>query len=606
VLKLPPYAKDTLTINGFWLDHYSGLQNYPLKAILAEGTHCDLSPDSPGQAMDVAKKIISYNNHTDNRIQMVNSTFAMYVGMVDSVQRDKPFMEEIRGSFGHSWELWPLGLSKYAVNLRHGENALLSAEALLAPCADFRKDSSLLHLHRRAEWLLAMLQDHAWNGCNDENIRLNSAIRKRFSEELLSITDTLAKLGFEKNGIKNAKKSFTVFNPINIKRNAILEIPLGKDEKSNSIFLKGVQVSSQVIDRNGNRSLYFQLDSIAGYGFDSFQVGTSKRSNKFTEFPSSRYILKNDSQDGIEIYEKSTNKEVTSIQVLHKAASSTYAEMDTPQLISDGQVATVYQVAGKLPFASFILEISVGKTSDDINFKIKLEKEVSREEEGIYLVCGLRQKIKLQVETTAAITRPYLQPEGDLLPGADPTRIVMQGFVNACYEMDGGILLASPDAFSLKPDRNSIIIELLGNNQNYREAIKDQNNERSFEFRFSLFPYKGLLDPATAHLKGKNLQMPVMVARGKMSDINPDVEIIGKDVKVICRKPADPEFGRGEIFRLQNISANDIIARVLCTGYSSAVLTDLLEQDIHPLEIKGGIVTFPVKAYGFAGLRIIK
>jgi hypothetical protein len=182
----------------------------------------------------------------------------------------------------------------------------------------------------------------------------------------------------------------------------------------------------------------------------------------------------------------------------------------------------------------------------------------------------------------------------------------MQGFVNACYQKDGGILLASPDAFCLKPDRNSIIVELLGNNQNYREAIKDQNNERSFEFRFSLTPYIGLLDPATAHLKGKSLQMPVMITRGKMSDINPAVEITGKDVKVICRKPADPAFGRGEIFRLQNISANDIIARVHCNGYSSVVLTDLLEQDIHPLEIKGGFVTFPLKAYGFTGLRIIK
>lgn len=250
--------------------------------------------------------------------------------------------------------------------------------------------------------------------------------------------------------------------------------------------------------------------------------------------------------------------------------------------------------------------ISVSKTSEDINFKIKLEKEIYREEEGIFLVRGLRQKINLQVETTAAITRPYLQPEGDLLPGADSTRIVMQGFVNACYQKDGGILLASPDAFCLKPDRNSIIIELLGNNQNYREAIKDQNNERSFEFRFSLTPYKGLLDPATAHLKGKSLQMPVMITRGRMSDIKPAVEITGKDVKVICRKPADPAFGRGEIFRLQNISANDIIARVHCNGYSSAVLADVLEQDIHPLEIKGGFVTVPVKAYGFAGLRMIK
>jgi hypothetical protein len=605
VLKLPPYDKDTLSIDSFWLNHYSKLQNYPLKAILAEGTHCDLSTNSANQAMEVAEKIISFNNQTDNRIKMVNSTFAMFAGIVDSVQENNPFMEKIRGSFGHSWELWPLGLAKYAVNLRRGENALLSAEALLAPCTDFRKDTLLLHLHRRAEWLLAMLQDHAWNGCNDENIRINSAIRKRFSEELLSTTDSLVKSGFGKNGVVNVKKSFTVFNPTNYKRSTMVEIPLGKDEKSDLIFHDGMPLPSQVIDRKGSRSLCFQLDNIEGYGFESLQLGSSKNNNRTLKFQSSEYILKANGQDGIGIYEKGTNEEVTSINLLHISASPVYAKMDTLVLISDGQVATVYQVTGNLPFAAFILEISISRASEDIIFKVKLEKDVCLEEEGIFLVCGLRQKNNLEVETTAAITRPYLQPNGDLLPGADSTRIVMQGFVNSCYLKGGGILLASPDAFCLKPDRNSIIIQLLGNNHNYREAIKDQNKERFFDFRFSLTPYKGLLDPAIANMKGKNMQMPIMISAGKISDIKPVIEIIGQGVKVICRKPADPAFGHGEILRLQNISADDIIAKVHCPGYSSAVLTDLLEQDIHPLEIKGGFVRIPIKAYGFTGFRII-
>ncbi len=450
VLKLSRYNKDTLSIENFWLPHYANLPDYPLKAILAEGTHSDLSANSSAQVPIITQKIIDYNKQSDKPVTMVNATFSMFAEHVDSIEASEPFLPILKGDFGHSWELWPLALSKYATNLRRGENKLVASEALLVSAnVDFNADNRLLTLHHRAEWLLGMLADHAWNGSDSTNIRTNGDIRKRFSEELITLTDSLTKIGFSANGLKQLPNTITIYNPANYKRSSMVEVPLPKSNKKMSVWTGNKQLTTQLIIRDGVKSICFMPDTLTGYSFASFKLMPGKISVSKNK---AIYNIKLNGKKGIDIINSQTSKTEVSLQLKYLSDTTYYGGIRESKLISDGSLATIYQVTGQLPKTEFTIEFILSKSSGAIDFNISIKKEINISKEGLYLICKLPEKALLHVETTAAVVRPYLSPKGDFLPGADSSRMVMQGFANAEYLNTGGLLLASPDAFCLNPN----------------------------------------------------------------------------------------------------------------------------------------------------------
>ncbi|MBM4090347.1 MAG: hypothetical protein FJ276_13125, partial [Planctomycetes bacterium] len=96
-----------------WIAHYAGLgAAYPLRSILASGTHGDISPGSGGQAREFAEAIIGYNARPGNHPRLINATFPMFWQEVDAIEAKEPFMPVVRGCFGHSWDVWPVSLAK--------------------------------------------------------------------------------------------------------------------------------------------------------------------------------------------------------------------------------------------------------------------------------------------------------------------------------------------------------------------------------------------------------------------------------------------------------------------------------------------------------------
>lgn len=603
-LKILHYKKDTLAIENFWLHHYSNLPDYPLNAILAEGTHGDLSAGSSAQVPFITQKIIDYNKQSDKLVTMVNATFSMFADLADSIESVKHFIPGLQGSFGHSWELWPLCMAKYAANLRQGENKLVAAESLLASAdIDLKANHKLLEMHRRAEWLIGMLADHAWNGSDSSNIITNSSIRKRFSEELITLTDSLTKIGFAANGVKQMPNTLTIYNPISCKRSSMVEVSLPDKSKEMNIWSDNKKLNSQLIVRNGVKSLCFITDTLPGYGFSSYKLKPGKIPVSESK---ARYNIKLNSKTGIDIFNSQTSEIEVSLQLEYLSDTSYQAKMRESKIISDGSLATVYQVRGQLPETGFTIELIFYKSNSVIDFNISLNKEINTSKEGIYLICKFQEKALLHVETTAAVVRPYFAPKGDYLPGADTTRIVMQGFANAEFVNDGGLILASPDAFCLNPSDTAFVIQLLGNNHNYREAIKDQNLETYFKYHFSLIPYAGSYSSIQSHNVGFMNQMPLLVASGEIAAKKPLFYISNPNIKVIACKPADPAFGDGVILRLWNTSPCNTNALIHTIDFKKAWLTDLLEQDTKLLDLGNGLVSIPVHGNGFAGVRLLK
>jgi hypothetical protein len=113
ILKQPKQILDE------WVPHYEQLgDGYPLRAILASGTHSDLSLTSSSQTQGFADGIIEYNSHPGAHPTLVNATLPQFCRVAEKAESARPFMPTVRGSFGHSWELWPVTLAKYAAELR--------------------------------------------------------------------------------------------------------------------------------------------------------------------------------------------------------------------------------------------------------------------------------------------------------------------------------------------------------------------------------------------------------------------------------------------------------------------------------------------------------
>ena len=116
-----------------WIAHYAGLgAAYPLRSILASGTHGDISPGSGGQRAGSPKGSSGTTRGPGGHPRLVNATFPMFWQEVEAAEAKQPFLPVIRGCFGHSWDLWPVSLAKYAAAMREGERRFVAAETLLA------------------------------------------------------------------------------------------------------------------------------------------------------------------------------------------------------------------------------------------------------------------------------------------------------------------------------------------------------------------------------------------------------------------------------------------------------------------------------------------
>jgi hypothetical protein len=191
------------TLLAEWLPHYRSLgAAYPVRAILASGTHGDINPGSGNQARGFAEKLAKYNASPGEHPRLVNATLPMFCRAVDDEQARTPFLQTVRGDFGHSWDAWPVSLAKYVADMREGERQFLAAEALVAVAGRTRPElfAATRADRERAEWCWAMLSDHAWNGTDEKNQRHNAGLRKQWSEELGTIVGRLLGSGWDAAG----------------------------------------------------------------------------------------------------------------------------------------------------------------------------------------------------------------------------------------------------------------------------------------------------------------------------------------------------------------------------------------------------------------------
>jgi hypothetical protein len=601
-----------------WIPHYQGLgDSYPARAILASGTHGDISPRSGDQVRGFADAIIDYNKSSGRHPKLVNSILPQFCEAIDEAQTQKPFLKVIRGCFGHSWDVWPVSLAKYVADMRTGERSFLAAEALLSVASQVQPDlkETTRSRRERGEWLLAMLSDHAWNGTNDNNKRHNAELRRLWGEELKQISGNLIQDGWKGLGVTGSDDHLVIFNSLSVPRADLVSVQVPTD-----VGVMGIE--SQIVQEDGRHVLYFVSPEIPGFGLQrlSLKTGIAESATNSNlratpmELESPYYHLVIDPETGgiSSLIHKPTDTVVQGngrilCQTIYFDGEKHLIAKVSSEVAANGPVLARLRVTGTIGGIKVTNLITVYAHLDRVDFDIHITIPATEKEERLCQVFPILQDgAILRIETTGAVIRPEAQPEGDLLPGADTRRFAVQGFIDASLPDGAGVAVAPLDSFLLRLDLDPVTFEALGNDQNYREVSKDQNGETEFRFRYSLRAHADGYNNAEAFNWSRSVATPLLAVKG---DIGSSVAVGEYSIEIdpnraiaMCLKPAEEN---GYVMRLREVAGQSGPIRVYTKGYRKVVLTDLLERDIEELQVVDGEASFDLRPHGFAGLRFL-
>ncbi len=613
------------TIEKEWIPHYAGLGSaYPLRAILASGTHGDISPRSGDQARGFAEAIIKYNARPERHARLVNATFPQFWRAVEEAQSKSPFLPMIRGSFGHSWDLWPVCLAKYVADMREGERTLLAAESLLAVaghgCPNLNEQTRTQR--ERAEWCWAMLSDHAWNGTGEENKRHNAGLRRKWSRELNNLAESLLERGWSAAGLQPDAKHVAVFNSLSIPRSDLVRVEGPKDAVG--VVGRGRVVPCQAVPEDGRTVLYFLSPEMAGFGLQQFRLtpgvkplpaaGALRAAQDLLESPYYRLILDLESGGINSLVYKPAGTELVAddkrglCQTVFFDGQEHKLSGVKSEVVAEGPVLARLRITGTAAGIEVINFVTVYAELDRVDFDLRITKPTSTKEERLCQVFPvLGDGAVLRISTAGAVVRPRRQPEGDLLPGADTRRFAVQEFVNASSE-GLSVTLVPLDAFALRLDLDPISIEALGNDQNYREVLRDQNGVTQFRFRYGLGARDGGYKNAETVAFSRSVATPLLASMGCIATEQADLPVIRVDPNraiATCLKPADGDPSGGSILRLWEVAGRSGPLAVGLKGCGKVVRTDLLERDLKELEIVDGQVVVQLRAQGYCALRLL-
>lgn len=616
------------SISKDWIDHYAGLgAAYPIRSILASGTHGDISPGSGGQAREFAESLIRYNARSGDHPRLVNATFPMFWQAVEAAEAKQPFLPVVRGCFGHSWDLWPVSLAKYVAAMREGERRLLAAETLLAVAGGGRLDSdaAIRQQRQRAEWCWAMLSDHAWNGTDERNKRLNASLRKQWGDELNRLADEIEQAGWSRVAVPSDTPAVVIFNSLSVPRRDLVCVAGVDAAKVGGVRVGNELLPVQPVTEGGQTALCFVAPEVPGFGLcEGHLVEQSappestpglKATKTLLESPFYRLVPDLKAGGIASLVHVASGKELIAAGQNRTLCQTVYFD-GQERLLNDVQVEPLaagpvfarLRISGTAPGLTVENLVTVYAQLDRVDFDLRIEKQPSGKEERLCHVFPLLgQDATLRAASSGAVVRPRPQPAGDLLPGADARRFAVQEFINVARD-DLSVTLVPHDAFVLRLDLDPISIEALGNDQNHREVLHDQDGQTRFRFRYSLLASVGGYHGARAVAFARSAAMPFRSKIGRLAAPGtsaPGIELDAARAVATCLKPADDPQAGGMVLRVWETAGRDGPLRIGVTGFNKAVATDLLERDQTPLGIRDGAVEIALRPHGYAAIRLV-
>lgn len=636
-------------------EYESYRQDYPFDIIGLVGCYGDLSHETQSLPVCKAANIAQFNNQEWEYPLLVNSSHELFWNAIEKQLTADSQIPVFKGDYGTSWEIWLVTLAVFFASWRELQRNGPVADRLFAFARNLAGHGNENDYERLTDaWeRIIWLSDHAWNGSNEDNRKLNVNLRKQWIKEaregieatiedaMLSVTREVSPVG---------ESSFLVFNFSGWSGLWAITLdvdPIVVDNAGDGIHVdscEGDIYPAQLGIQDGKPVLHFVAE-LPAFGYRQFVVVPGTKGSPDAEGESavkigdwfienSHYRIEIDNEHGCisSLYWKSADREMVdseSMYGVHQWVHEVSGE-DMKVLAVKPNTRNAGPVFGEFSFTvqfegmKVTTSIRLSIDSDTIEFRNQVYKPVSTSAEQVYCYFPLAVPDSTFVyEAPGALVRAgETSHGGDQLPGSGQAYTAVRHIVDT-HNGDVGFTLSqsqsgfvvfghrTEDEDPVEPDsRNGTVISIaLGNKVNYSEVTRDQNGETDFTFDYAIRLYKKYDPVESLKLGDRHYSTPLsMLIAGDEQGSLPRsscnlIEIESENIVLMNTKIPEESQYKGMVVRLWNVGEKKETAKIIISEHLSIVgvfETDLLERIGSALELRGNTVEVDVPGRGFS------
>jgi len=465
-----------------------------------------------------------------------------------------------------------------------------------------------------------MLGDHAWNGTDDANRKENASLRRRWADELVDAARDLATRAWAAAGLTDWTAAVTLFNPTGGARRDVVRFAIPPSRPIREARdADGHALPSQLVLEDEQPVLYFVPPRLAAFSTTTLGLASGGPSPPTplvatpTSLEGPYYRLSLDPRTGglASLVHKATGRELV-VAGPRTLGQTVYFDGKEAEVAGfESGVETIGPVLARLHVsyrtgpAETDLFVTLYAHVDRVDLDYRVRKQpVAVEERLVHVFPVVAPGATVRLDTTGAVVRPRLAPDGDLIEGGNTRRFAIQGFVDASGPA-GGITVVTRDAFLLRNDLEPLSFEALGSDQNFKEVTKDQGGATDFRFAYSLRAHAGDFDGADAFAWSRSVAMPIEAVRGRLSRAPaPGPSVDPARAIVLALKPPDDPAARGVVLRLRETAGRSGPLAIGTGRWKRAVRLDLLERELSDLPIRDATMQLDLPAHGFAAVHL--
>jgi hypothetical protein len=632
---------------------------YPFDLVGLVGCYSDLSCQTSTMAAIKSSHIAAYNNQDWEFPRIVNASHQLFWEEVERRIALGIELPVVRGDYGTGWEVWLVTLSGLFADWRRAQERGPTADRIHAVAGRFEPHwMKRQHAELDRGWeALINLADHAWNGAEEENRRLNLSLRRRWTAQANSSFDRIVREGlhFLATSVAKGKKGAIclVMNSLAWNRSGPVRIPVQslptalQTEQIAMVPSDGKAVPTQRADEQGHSYLYFEASDVPSLGYRSYSVQSGEISYSGAQIQGNvienrHYRMELDPKTGAvySLYSKALDRQMLSPDQDYGLHQWVYRLNDEDQRIeqvnitagSTGPVFAELLIQARCRQVKIETVVRLYDTSDRIDFHNRVRKTPTTDREQLYFFFPVDiPNCRYRFEAPGAIIAPgEVSRGGEQLPGSGQAytsvRHSCDVFNDCCgmtlTQVDSGLVLfghRTEFEDPREPDGKSgaLIAVALGNAVNYAEVTRDQGGYDSFTFRYSLRFYRQYA-PETSLRFGWEVSNPFDSAispheQGELQDGRsaqsppPDmhsfVSVSGDEFVLVNTKVSEEYPEDGWIIRLWNLADNRAKATVKVSQLwpvKTVHATDLLERQGDKLPMRGNSFSLDVPGRGFA------
>lgn len=629
-------------------------ERYPFDAIGLVGCYGDLWHNSRDLPAKKVATITAYNTQGWEFPKLVNASHKQFWDDLEAQIEDRQIrLETVRGDFGTTWETWPTCLAHDQIGWRGAQELAGTADKLAAilSCLDRPWWEARREQLSRGWTNLISLADHAWNGSNDQNRKLNAALRRQWQTNANKAFEAFIHSGLKElcKLVPTGKEaSLLVFNGLGWKRSGLVRVE-GLPEAIQVVDrTTGVRIPAQV---DGQTAICLLADEIPPVGYRiytlkpqdplqtqdilepkgnvptldniTFKTGDYRLEGPFYALEASPVT------GGITcLYDKLRQQELVdehSPYHLNQCLYLSEGEEHTPvsAKVESGACGNLFAqliITADLKNTHLKSTITLYTHLGRVDICNEIEKIPTSEIQELDFAFPFRVPDRhYRYDTPGAI----IDPENDYRPGAGQAYTVIRHFVDI-FNDHFGVTLSQADAqivefghrttaedpLRVDPGNSTVLSVALENCIDKNEAVLDQNGVSQFTFRYSLRGHEGGFDPVSAvQFSGEdnNELLTVILPEDQSGSLPPGfhsfIQAEPENAILATFKPAEEG---GLVVRLWECTGQNSVVNLQLSGLgnvNTAHQTDLLERDLQALGVHENQVAIPVQARGITTVR---